>query len=293
MQHQLRAEERNEYHAIIPKPSNENLSEESLTNNSEAQSEGELFYLERDLTPYFKQREESAKLLHYVIGICLILVPLTVAWGGLLSISLIIAGCVFILLNSFFRSRNILLERKIGKKIAEARKRDGVVSVGPLAEILETGYFPRRSPVYELLVTMLPRLTASDAKRISQLQRRSLYRALTASNRRVDKNLKLAILKALEQIGDRGALPYVKRLATWSSDPQLRSAANDCLPFLMADAEMFNRSNTYLRPSSATEIGTETLLRASDTVTSGSDSTPPEELLRATANGTETQRHQI
>lgn len=43
MQHQLRAEERNEYHAIIPKPSNENLSEESLTNNSEAQSEGELF----------------------------------------------------------------------------------------------------------------------------------------------------------------------------------------------------------------------------------------------------------
>lgn len=169
----------------------------------------------------------------------------------------------------------------------ELERIDDVRMVGPLAEALDEERYIKPTPIIAALRRLLPKMQQSDAKSLTPAQRACLYRALYRRRSRsrliFDKGLALEILKAMRQIGDREAVPHVKRVATWSGDSQLRDAANDCLPFLMAQEEEFNRSQTYLRPSSASEIETDSLLRASIEEVP----TKPEELLRA-ADGTST-----
>jgi hypothetical protein len=85
--------------------------------------------------------------------------------------------------------------------------------IGPLVEALTYG---GRHDVEVLktvtagLVRLLPQLRASDAHLLNDKQRTHLRRALLGK----DKPLTLAILKALQQIGDIADLPFVEKI--WS-----------------------------------------------------------------------------
>lgn len=117
------------------------------------------------------------------------------------------------------------------------------------------------------LRTMLNQVQASDGFRLNAGHRRKLYAMLGPDKAfwmiRNDNDLKLAILRALEQIGDNEAIPHVERLRTQSQDAEVREAAANCLLFLRQRAEQKSVSGTLLRPSDAENAAPETLLRAS------------------------------
>lgn len=148
------------------------------------------------------------------------------------------------------------------------------------------------------LIDVLPRLKADDAARLTDADRAGLMRELMVSpninrdfrvyfSRRFDRQevaLRVAILKAMEQIGGAQELPLVSRLAQsgslskWAAPPpEIVAAARECLPFVeqRAGREIANRQ--LLRASSGDGAPESTLLRAAE----GSRETPPDELLRA------------
>ncbi|HLJ57688.1 MAG TPA: hypothetical protein VKT77_21815 [Chthonomonadaceae bacterium] len=64
---------------------------------------------------------------------------------------------------------------------------------------------------HKKLVALLPLLSASDSRLLDDEQRAALYTVL--GQRQVTIDLKLAILGALEQVGDEKATPCVQKLA--------------------------------------------------------------------------------
>jgi hypothetical protein len=93
-----------------------------------------------------------------------------------------------------------------------------------------------------------------------------------------DVPLTLAILKALEQIGDESAIPVVERLADeWRHNPKVTQAAQECLPSLQKRVEETKHARTLLRASSNGEsVPTEMLLRPAVNATPDG----PDQLLR-------------
>ena len=164
--------------------------------------------------------------------------------------------------------------------------------IGLLAEALDAETMTRPKAIIMALRRLLPRLQATDTTVLTSHQRLCLYKALTwrslnwkgvgGSLLRYDRGLALDILKAMEQIGDKDALPYVQYVAKSSWDKELRDAANNCLSFLHQKAEEHRRSETYLRPSSAISTTPDILLRPASGVTD----MPSDELLRAGDKGT-------
>ncbi len=143
-----------------------------------------------------------------------------------------------------------------------------------------------RRDAIEALTRLLPHLQASDAYWISSHAHASLNRALGSSAAEMDDpliaNFTIAILKALEQVGNAGALPYVRSLAEQPARSENRQrvqeAALACLPFLQARQESQFSRQTLLRPAAESASSAQTLLRPA-TGTSAADSA---HLLRAT-----------
>jgi hypothetical protein len=151
--------------------------------------------------------------------------------------------------------------------------------VGALVEGL--GHSPYNgSVVNEALIHLLPRLQATDAALLNFHQRAYLYRALKQVTRRItyyDEAVILAILRALEQIGDAEALPYVEPLTHFRKSEAIAQAAQACLPYLQQKQQQQQYSQTLLRSSVAFSQAPETLLRPAQRLTE----TQPQELLRA------------
>ncbi|HLV78869.1 MAG TPA: hypothetical protein VKT32_01270 [Chthonomonadaceae bacterium] len=200
------------------------------------------------------------------------------------------------------------LERRAAHAIAHF---DDVRAVGPLMTAYMTGFFDnaffvrlfsRRETQQQFLATrlkeLLPRMKSGDVSLLSAQQRQGLYNAVILSE---DAELVRAILKALEQIGDSRALPYVEKLATGkvrADDPgtrnarrqirflqwarrrragkadaqRIREAAQDCLPFLLDRAK----------------AGEQTLLRAADPAAQ-----PADTLLRSAAASSEPAQQEL
>ncbi|HZP81684.1 MAG TPA: hypothetical protein VFB21_08610 [Chthonomonadaceae bacterium] len=151
------------------------------------------------------------------------------------------------------------------KRVAERLARfDDLRIVGPLAEMLEAPDMRARPDVVSALTTLLPRLQASDAALLDTEQRACLCRILTSSERALT-DLKIAILRAFEQVGDSRALPLVERLAEGPGRTErqrrIRSAAKHCLPFLQERAAQEPFRQTLLRASLAAGVASDTLLR--------------------------------
>ena len=135
------------------------------------------------------------------------------------------------------------------------------------------------------LTTLLPQMRASDAKLLTPFALRTIYMwlAVPADYSTIDAYpdaLRIASLKALEQVGDSSAIPYVERLATLQMitpvKAQLKQAAIECLPLLRANCGEVKAARTLLRASHAEDARPDTLLRPA----SGAGGAKPQELLR-------------
>jgi hypothetical protein len=133
------------------------------------------------------------------------------------------------------------------------------------------------------LTHLLPRLRADDTATLDVAAKRLMNHALT----RPDVDLILAVLSALEQVGDASAIPNVRKLANKggiaAKELRVQEAARACLPLLLARAEQQQSPQTLLRAASAESINSDTLLQPA----SGNVNAAPEQLLRAAPGITE------
>jgi hypothetical protein len=123
------------------------------------------------------------------------------------------------------------------------------------------------------ITRLLLHLKATDASLLNPRQRKWLYRFLRSDTLYSSSNFKIAILHALEQIGDEDALPCVQGVVN-ARDRKVRSAAQECLSSLQQRLQ--GTEQTLLR-SSSDDSTASALLRPSET----SPETDPQTLLRA------------
>jgi hypothetical protein len=162
-----------------------------------------------------------------------------------------------------FRSRRGI------RSTAETVARDGnVQTIGALLDVLSLDDPPSRVVAVRALNRLLPTLKASDGVVLTGAQRQRLTYYLSrgvenplykntaevfhpADGQAVD--LRVAILKAFEQIGDSRSLSYVEKLAAGSGrtagQRRVKQAAMDCLPFAQQLAAKDRESHSLLRPS--------------------------------------------
>jgi hypothetical protein len=142
------------------------------------------------------------------------------------------------------------------------------------------------------LMRLLPQFRADQAAMLTPEQRQALLVPLKSPYGNVE--FTLAVLKALEQVGDEKAIPVVEQLASdgapTANMKRVRQAARDCLPFLRQSAERQRLSETLLRASDTSTTATpDVLLRPA---MPNADQTPSEQLLRAaSASGATAMAH--
>jgi hypothetical protein len=182
------------------------------------------------------------------------------------------AGCM---LSSVQRNATVALTRY-----------DDIRAVGALADGLGFEQQYLRIVVEQPLIRLLPRLHASDAHLLNKSQRDILNRQLDRMSANPD--LIKAILLAWQQVGDQNALLNVKHLAANRfRSPEIRRAAQDCLPFLAQRVAEQNAANTLLRAAGDTATSPGELLRPAH----GSTVICADELLRAA--GTESPSQSV
>ncbi|HZT43288.1 MAG TPA: hypothetical protein VFA07_14050, partial [Chthonomonadaceae bacterium] len=183
---------------------------------------------------------------------------------------LFVLPCLIVLLGAFMDA-STLLARIIQNTVRALIRLQDRQAIGPLVEAMDIEDGPLRRLVAEALTGLLPHLHASDAGLLTHSQRSRLYRVLQkcsepsrfiprwlrAQQSTTRAELANAILKAMEQVGDEKALPYVERLAACPAySPameRVRNAARDCLPFLQTRIAQVDASQTLLRPSAVEE----------------------------------------
>jgi hypothetical protein len=202
-----------------------------------------------------------------------------------------------LLLTVHLARRSYRRKRALTGALAQARD---ISHIGSLIEATKVENTSVRNLAKRGLIDLLPTLQASDAHLLTEAHRDRLLRVLAISpndsgyrdltelfsrsayQREID--LRLAVLKALEQVGGAKELPAVERLSrglpclqSASKVPkEVRDAANECLPYLHARASEQRASEQLLRASSAYATPTDVLLRPAR---SRADAAP-EQLLR-------------
>jgi hypothetical protein len=123
-------------------------------------------------------------------------------------------------------------------------------------------------------------MRACDGVLLTPKQRERLNIAIRYEGRfhtELTEDFVVTILAALEQIGDKSAIPVVTQAARSAPSPRVREAAEECLPFLLASAERQEAARTLLRAADSTAVSPDVLLRPAERAQSES----PEQLLRA------------
>ena len=134
-----------------------------------------------------------------------------------------------------------------------------------------TGYV--QSSMVGALTKMLKRVNVSHKALLTREQMQILLSVLQHPH--TDRALTLAILRALQQIGDASAIPAVERLARSKFD--VRSEAEECLEYLRNQADQKRQAQTLLRASdSAIATRPEHMLRPANPEIDAA----PEQLLR-------------
>ncbi len=189
---------------------------------------------------------------------------------------------------------------------ALARARDPRAT-GVLAKAVRDGDSETKEVATKGLLSILPSLRASDRECIDAEGMAALIsllawgEGLSVATSGADVDLKLAILRALEQVGDARAIPAVRKLLTpprvagfliGGMDRMLKvgvgakldaihRAAAECLPYLEQRAEAERMRERLLRPAAAPTNAADILLRPAG----GAPTTPDELLLRPVEGG--------
>jgi len=234
-----------------------------------------------DLFTAMKREARRERLYRrYLMCIRLLVLPSALAYLYLWTYNRHIGNFVYILnwfniANMFISSRLNSAARK--KAMMRLTNLEDVRAVGPLADALAFTKNDWISQVEAALSSLLPLLRANDAPLLNTQQRTNLHRAL--SGKRKDLCLRLAILRAFEQVGDSRDVAAVEHLTSAKSRSEnyaVYEAAVECMPYLHANIEREQANKTLLRPSDGLSATPDTLLRAAHAGTT----TPAEQLLR-------------
>ena len=171
---------------------------------------------------------------------------------------------------------------------ADIAKQGGVQAIAPLFAAAQV-IFPkkRRRAIMGALTTLLPRMKATDAHLLTPTARNRIRDWLSTMANTVlghpcSDDLRIAALKALEQVGDTDDIPVVTRLANMKTrtpaKARVKQAAIECLPMLREHCGEVETARTLLRAANAEDARPETLLRAA----TGLPETTSAELLRGT-----------
>jgi hypothetical protein len=162
---------------------------------------------------------------------------------------------------------------------------EDVRAVRPLIEAMEYNDKEMKAVAIEKLPVLLPQLRASDAGLLSKEHYAMLNRILNTdlnTRKPAAARMRIAVLQALQQVGNESSLPVVEDLAVGKGKaagyPEVRRAAADCLPFLRVRVDHLRQTQTLLRASDGNLTPPDVLLRpaAASDVTVHAD-----ELLRA------------
>jgi hypothetical protein len=166
-----------------------------------------------------------------------------------------------------------------------------VRAVGPLMDLLTSVYAGKRRAILDLLTRLLPQFQGHHSTLLKPSHRNQLRTTLNLGDFQQEREYMIAILKALEQIGNGEDLELVERMAALSSgswqERQVREAARACLPLLRTRVEQLRHQETLLRPACAG--GAEDLLHPA---ISGADPDPAQ-LLRPDKTTTEERDSQV
>lgn len=201
-----------------------NITQQQVVQNQQTQ---ELAIREKSITSRWEAQKAILKLKRQsriMLGLyqLAIWIPLIIngIWNAInherffVNINLI---PIYFVLSAVFCFVGWMLQRQSKQTILQI---NDIQLIGPLAEALDAERMVKPKVIIMALKRLLPRLQASDAAVLTRNQRLCLYRALSwRGNKegvrvlRYDRDLALAILKAMEQIGDKDALPYVQHVA--------------------------------------------------------------------------------
>ena len=184
---------------------------------------------------------------------------------------------------------DVVRARAIPKFNAEdIAKLGGVKAVAPL---IATAGNPlskkQKQAIFNALTSLLMQLKASDSHLLMPSSRYIVHTWLSVSKEGIfsvgcSNDLHIAALKALKQVGDSSAIPYVEaltKIALRAPDgSKIQQAAIDCLPALYANCRDAEAARTLLRASQAEAADPATLLRPA----SGAGTTDGSDLLRGT-----------
>jgi len=200
--------------------------------------------------------------------------------------------------------RTLIFDMKVGKRTLELTSQIEAMNdlrlVGPLVEMLWFGNPAVHNMAKANLMRLLPLIKESDAALINRVQRCQLNKFVGIDRyepnhfigswsrkkreRGVDAAFQLAILAAYEQIGDASSLASVYSIAYPTErilkkvQPEVIEAALHCLPLLEEVDELERASRQLLRASHASDVLSNTLLRAA---TGQTMETRADSLLRA------------
>jgi hypothetical protein len=201
-------------------------------------------------------------------------------WRHLFVIFLLL--CTGMMVQGYFQSRR--RKRDLTRALSNSAAIDQVSALVSTVTLPNTAI---RNLSKQHLIALLPQVKASDASLFGAAERTILIRRLSISPAdpgyrdlselfsrqayRREVALRVAILKAMEQVGGKRELPYVEALARETSrqpralktDPEIQAAARECLPFLQARVDDQRASAQLLRASSADAGQPNELLRAS------------------------------
>ncbi len=198
---------------------------------------------------------------------------------GLLALLFLALAAVTTQLFRFTMTRE---QARLAERLADV---EDLHAIGLLAEIQAWPDARLARGAEAALTRLLPQVNAGHASLLTSTQRELLYRRLRLGEAQRHGEFLVALLRALEQIGDTEAVPYVRALA--DSSPQtlrertVRAAANDCLPYLLTCAQ-HNRDSQVLLRAAACDEGSERLLRP---LRAGPDAAPDLLLRSAVEDG--------
>ncbi len=145
-------------------------------------------------------------------------------------------------------------DRRLAKQLAQY---DDKRAVGPLLEALRYDNSSTVNAATVALIRLLPQLRASD-RHLLTAEHRSFMNGLLGASVLLGPPkapaLILAMLKALGQVGDSGAIGVVEKLANGGGtgkNPAVQQAAVECLPFLEEVARQEEAHRILLRASAS------------------------------------------
>src|SRR5205085_9358282 len=136
-------------------------------------------------------------------------------------------------------------QQRLGAKLGSI---DNVEAVGPITEMTSWPDMRIRSMAMAALTRLLPRMRASDAQLLNRDHRFMLYHFLKLEHAQRHAEFQVALLMALQQVGDTTALPFVRSLANMRAHTirqrRVVEAAGVCLPYLETCAPNNSSSQT-------------------------------------------------